>query len=106
MIMAWLWNSMIQEIGNTCMFLSTANEILDAVEQTYSKEKYAAQVYDVKVKTVAAKQENKPVTEYAGQLKSHWMELDHCAADSAILNMFIEQDSIYDFLMGLDPEFD
>ena len=27
MIMAWLWNSMILEISDTCMFLSTAKEI-------------------------------------------------------------------------------
>lgn len=113
MIMAWLWNSMIPEISDTCMFLSTAKEIWDAIEQTYSKAKDAAQVYDVKVKTVAAKQGNKSVTEYANQLKSLWMELDHyrvvkthCAADSAVLKEFIEQDRVYDFLVGLNPEFD
>ena len=68
MIMAWLWNSMIPEISDTCMFLNTAKEIWVAVEQTYSQAKDAAQVYDVKVKTVAAKQGNKTVTEYANQL--------------------------------------
>jgi hypothetical protein len=113
MIMAWLWNSMIPEISDTCMFLSTAKEIWDAIEETYSKAKDAAQVYDVKVKTVAAKQGNKSVTEYANQLKSLWMEWDHyrvikthCAADSAVLKEFIEQDRVYDFLVGLNPEFD
>ena len=29
MIMAWLWNSMIPKISDTCMFLSTAKEIWD-----------------------------------------------------------------------------
>ena len=62
MIMAWLWNSMIPEISDTCMFLNTAKEIWVATEQTYSKAKDAAQVYDVKVKTVVAKQGNKTVT--------------------------------------------
>nr|KYP74174.1 hypothetical protein KK1_006842 [Cajanus cajan] len=56
MIMAWLWNSMVPEISDTCMFLKSAKEIWEAVEQTYSKAKDAAQIYDVKVKTVAAKQ--------------------------------------------------
>jgi len=40
------------------------------MEQTYSKAKDVAQIYDVKVKTVAAKQGNKTVTEYANHLKS------------------------------------
>ncbi|KAL6311361.1 hypothetical protein AAG906_011208 [Vitis piasezkii] len=35
MIMAWLWNSMIPEISDTCMFLATARD--------------AAQVYEVKI---------------------------------------------------------
>ncbi|XP_052732974.1 uncharacterized protein LOC128196357 [Vigna angularis] len=113
MIMAWLWNSMFPEISDTCMFLKSAREIWEAVEQTYSKAKDAAQIYDVKVKTVAAKQGGKSVTEYANQLKSLWMELDHyrvikakCSEDSAILKEFIEQDRVYDFLVGLNPEYD
>ncbi|XP_057417850.1 uncharacterized protein LOC130712041 isoform X2 [Lotus japonicus] len=113
MIMAWLWNSMIPEITDTCMFLNSAKEIWNAMEQTYSKAKDAAQIYDVKVKTVAAKQGNKTVTEYANQLKSLWMELDHyrvikakCSADSAVLKEYIEQDRVYDFLVGLNSNFD
>nr|KYP41064.1 Retrovirus-related Pol polyprotein from transposon TNT 1-94 [Cajanus cajan] len=113
MIMAWLWNSMVPEISDTCMFLKSAKEIWEAVEQTYSKAKDAAQIYDVKVKTVAAKQGNRSVTEYANQLKSLWMELDHyrvikakCSEDSAILKEYIEQDRVYDFLVGLNPEYD
>jgi len=52
------------------MFLNSAKEIWNAMEQTYSKAKDVAQIYDVKVKTVAAKQGNKTVTEYANHLKS------------------------------------
>nr|KYP63417.1 hypothetical protein KK1_017986 [Cajanus cajan] len=113
LIITWLWNSMNTEISDTIMFLSTTKEIWDAIEQTYSKDKDVAQVYDVKVKTLATKQGNKSVTEYANQLKSLWMELDHyraiktkCADDVAVLKEFIEQDRVYDFLVGLNPEFD
>ena len=42
MIMAWLWNSMTPEISDTCMFLATAKDIWDAVQQTYSKARDAA----------------------------------------------------------------
>ncbi|KAF5454932.1 hypothetical protein F2P56_024561 [Juglans regia] len=113
MIMSWLWNSMNPEISNTCMFLSTAKEIWDAVQQTYSKARDAAQVYEIKVKTSATRQGNKTVTEYANLLKNLWQELDHyrcietkCASDAAILKGFIEKDRVYDFLAGLNVEFD
>nr|KYP63994.1 hypothetical protein KK1_018581 [Cajanus cajan] len=113
MIMAWRWNSMIPKITDTCMFLNSAKEIWNAMEQTYSKAKDVAQIYDVKVKTMAAKQGNKTVTEYANQLKSLWMELDHyrvikakCSNDSTMLKVYIEQDRVYDFLVGLNSDFD
>ena len=54
-IMAWLWNSMTPEISNTCMFLATTKDIWDAIQQMYSKARDVAQVYEVKVKTIAAK---------------------------------------------------
>ena len=71
-IMAWLWNSMTPEISDTCMFLATAKDIWDAIQQTYSKARDATQVYEVKVKTIVAKQGSKTVTEYANQLKTLW----------------------------------
>jgi len=55
MIMAWLWNSMVPKISDTCMLLKSAKQIWEAVKQTYSKAKDVVQIYDVKVKIVAAK---------------------------------------------------
>ena len=113
MIMVWLWNSMTPEISDTCMFLAMAKDIWDAIQQTYSKARDAAQVYEVKVKTIAAQRESKIVTEYANQLKTLWQELDHyrviktkCPEGSIVLKDFIEQDRVYDFLIGLNLEFD
>jgi len=64
MIMAWLWNSMVLEIRDTCLYLNSAKPIWIAIEKTYSKAKYAAQMYYVKVKTMLAKKGTKTVTEY------------------------------------------
>jgi len=61
---------MIPEISDMCMFLNSPKEIWEVVEQTYSKAKDVAQIYEVKVKTVGANKGNKSVTEYANQLKS------------------------------------
>ena len=50
--MAWLWNSMTSKISDTCMFLATAKDIWDTIQQTYLKARDATQVYEVKVKTI------------------------------------------------------
>ena len=44
------------------MFLGTAKNIWKSLEESYSKAKDDAQIYDVKVKTMGAKQGNKTVT--------------------------------------------
>ena len=87
---------MTPEISDTCMFLATAKDIWEAIQQTYSKARDVAQVYEVMVKTIAAKQGSKTVTEYANQLKSLWQELDHykliknkCPEDADVLKDFI-----------------
>ena len=95
------------------MFLATTKDIWDVIQQTYSKARDAAQVYEVKVKTIAAKQGSKIVTKYANQLKTVWQELDHyrviktkCHDDSIVLKDFVEKYRVYDFLVGLNQEFD
>ncbi|KAK3437210.1 hypothetical protein EUGRSUZ_C01993 [Eucalyptus grandis] len=90
-IMSWLWDSMDLAISDTCMFLKTAKEIWDSIRRTYSKARDAVQVYEIKVKTSATKQGSKTMK---------------CADDAAILKTFIEKDRVYDFLAGLNSEFD
>ena len=65
------------------------------------------------MKIFVAKQGSKTVTEYDNQLKALWQELDHyrmiktkCSEDVVVLNDFVEQDRVYDFLVGLNPKFD
>ena len=65
------------------------------------------------MKMIAAKQGSKTVTEYVNQLKTLWQELDHyrviktkCPEDVTVLNNFIEQDRVYDFLVGPNLKFD
>lgn len=65
---------MAMEFHDTCdkwysYLMTAAKDIWDAIQQTYSKARDEAQVYNVKVKTMAAKQGSKTVTEYTNQLK-------------------------------------
>ncbi|KAJ8771605.1 hypothetical protein K2173_026782 [Erythroxylum novogranatense] len=95
------------------MFLGTAKEIWDAIKQTYSMVHDVAQIYEIKTKISNTKQNNHSVTDYSNFLKSLWQEMDHyqcfqmkCSEDVSILKRFVERDRIYDFLAGLNLEFD
>ncbi|KAL9419015.1 hypothetical protein AB3S75_036882 [Citrus x aurantiifolia] len=113
MVMSWLWNSMVPEISDTCMFLPTVKEIWEAVEKTYSKVSDAAQIYEIKTKIAATKQGGRSVTEYANLLKILWQEMDYyqcfqmkCSTDAALMKRFVEKERIYEFLAGLNGVFD
>ncbi|GAV88664.1 UBN2_3 domain-containing protein [Cephalotus follicularis] len=111
-------------ISDTCMFLKTAKEIWDSIRRMYSKDRDAAQLYEIKVKTSATKQGCRTVTEYANTLQNLWQEFDHylvfemkCSED-AIVPLIMHslydcyqhspfiRDFVYDFLVGLNLEFD
>ncbi|RDX72978.1 hypothetical protein CR513_47469, partial [Mucuna pruriens] len=103
MIMSWLWYSIDNTISDTCMFLKTAKDIWDYISCTYLKANDAAQVYETNVKTAVTKQGNK---------SNLWQELDRyylfdmkCTEDATLLK-FIAKDRVYDFMAGLNPEFD
>lgn len=114
MVMSWLlWNSMVPEISDTCMFLPTSKEIWEAVEKTYSKVGDAAQIYEIKTKIAATKQGGRSVTEYANLLKILWQEMDYyqcfqmkCSTDAALMKRFVEKERIYEFLAGQNGVFD
>lgn len=61
----------------------------------------------------ASKQGNRSITKYSNLLQILWQEIDHyqciqmkCSEDATLLKRFVEKDIIYDFLAGLNIEFD
>ncbi|KAL5764323.1 hypothetical protein ACOSP7_016679 [Xanthoceras sorbifolium] len=65
------------------------------------------------MKIAATKQGNRTVTEYSNNLQGLWQEMDHyqciqmkCSEDAVRLKRFVEKDRTYDFLAGLNMEFD
>ena len=72
-----------------------------------------AQVYEIKTTTTSTKQGNKSVTKYANFLQNQWKKLVYyreinlkCSEWVVIIKYFIEKDRVYDFLAGLNSEFD
>ena len=112
-VMSWLWNSMVPEVSDACMFMKTAKDVWESCKQNYSKVGDAAQIYEIKMKIATTKQGDRSVNEYAQNLQNLWLELDHyeqfeakCTEDAALLKRYKEKDRIYKFLTGLNNEFD
>ena len=113
MIMSWLWNSMVPKISNTCVFFTLIKEIWDAVNETYSKVRDMTQIFEIKTRVSATRQDNHSVIKYANILKSLWQELDYyqclkmmCSEDAALLKRFVEKEKIFKFIPGLNVEYD
>ena len=103
----------MMQISDTVMFLKTTKEIWDAVKLTYSKVHDATQIYEIRTNVAATKQGSPSITEFASLLQTLWQELDHYQCiqmkfneDAAIQKMFVENERTYDFLAGLNLEFD
>ena len=69
MIMSWLLNSMLLEIGKPILYLSVAKEIWDVVLQTYSKKGNVTQIYELKTMIHKTKKKDLTVTTYYNTLK-------------------------------------
>ncbi|XP_014521649.1 uncharacterized protein LOC106778218 [Vigna radiata var. radiata] len=112
LIMTWMWQSMAPKIRKNYMFHSSAKEIWDDLQSTFSLKKNLAATYDIKNRIFNTKQGSLPVSEYHGILNGLWMELDQiqtmkmCKTDAATLVEFIEGGKIKLFLQGLNHEYD
>ncbi|KAI5442315.1 hypothetical protein KIW84_011401 [Lathyrus oleraceus] len=95
------------------MYLSSAKAIWEYLRRSYSMKQDMSACYDLKRKIFNTKQGNLSITEYFGVLNGFWIELDQyqnlkmeCSKDTATLNTVVERDRIFDFLAGLNAEFD
>lgn len=80
---------------------------------TYSNRGNPAQAFAVKNQLKEIRQGERDGTRYFNQLKTLWQELDQFVViewespkDSACYQRLLEKDCIYDFLSGLNPEFE
>nr|KYP62137.1 hypothetical protein KK1_016662 [Cajanus cajan] len=103
--MTWMWHSMIPEI-------SSAKEIWDDLQSTFSLKKDFAACYDIESKIFNTKQGSFSVSEYHGILNGLWIELDQyqtikvCKTDAATHGEAMERGRIFNFLHGLNHEYD
>ncbi|KAM1239229.1 hypothetical protein ACFX13_045687 [Malus domestica] len=110
MVQSWLLNSMTRDVRAIFLRLSTAKDVWDAVTQTYSIEKDASKLYELRRQALATRQNGEPLSAYYGKLQQTWQEIDFlrpgklkCADDIATRETEISEERLYDFLAGLDP---
>ncbi|KAI4348678.1 hypothetical protein L6164_009374 [Bauhinia variegata] len=110
-IMTWLLNSMKLEISQNFMFLETSKQIWETAKKTYSKAQDAAVVYELKTRIAYTRQGNLFVTEYYNLLTNLWQEMDlyrklKLSEGTQAILQEREQDRVFEFLAGLNEEFD
>lgn len=95
------------------MHVHLTEKIYDTINQMYFKVHDAVQIYDIETKMSATKQRGQFITKYSNVLYDFWQEMDYyqciqieCSKDIALLKRFIKKDQIYNFLFGLNVEFD
>ncbi|KAL5734144.1 hypothetical protein ACOSP7_032005 [Xanthoceras sorbifolium] len=113
LVQGWLLGSMTPKIMGMFIRLPTAQAIWEAVARTYYDGADQSIIYELNSKVFHMRQSGHPISEYYGELNTIWQELDHrCpndmtdATDVVRMNDRIEEQRVYMFLVGLDPEFD
>ncbi|XP_031263274.1 uncharacterized protein LOC116121458 [Pistacia vera] len=111
--MAWLINSMEEEIGRLYLFLPIAKDIWEIAKETYSDMGNSAQISEIKSRLRETKQGNMSVTQYYSLLAKLWQELDlfyeanwSCSQDNLKYTKMLEKERVFEFLAGLNKELD
>ena len=76
MVMSWLVNSMIPEIGENFLLYSTAAEIWEAAKITFSSYENSSEVFETESILYELKQGELSVTQYFSALTRQWQKID------------------------------
>ncbi|XP_058188017.1 uncharacterized protein LOC131304703 [Rhododendron vialii] len=111
--MTWLFNSMKADIRSPFLLLNTPYQIWTIATQTYSQQGNDAQCFELRKRLRTMDQHNRSVAVYFADLSGAWQEFDYyqgfqavCSVDAGAWLKRIEKERVYDFLAGLDVEYD
>jgi hypothetical protein len=111
-VMVWLLSSMEKIVREQVENLQTAAEIWEDIEKQFSGKSNKMQLCRILYEMKHIKQENKSVTEYGGELKKLYRDLEffrpfkpHDPRDLSLLREWFEPLLVDIFLEGLNPEF-
>ncbi|RVX05180.1 hypothetical protein CK203_020210 [Vitis vinifera] len=112
-ITSCLINSMKPTIGKTYMFLPTTKDVWNAIRETYFNAENASQIFEIKTRLWQMKQGDREVTEYYTEMLGLWQDLDlnceeewECMGHSVRFKKKMENERVFEFLVGLNRELD
>ncbi|KAJ7961445.1 Retrovirus-related Pol polyprotein from transposon TNT 1-94 [Quillaja saponaria] len=113
LVMSWLINSMQPQISRGYLLLDSADKMWTALCQTYSQVRNDIQVFELRKKLHETKQGELTIAQYFAELSGLWQELDYYQeyqlvhhADAASYKKVVDKERVYDFLAGLNLEYD
>lgn len=111
MLVAWIFNSMEKDLLAGVAYAKDAKMLWDNLRECFSRGSGTG-IYQIKSEIRLLKQGGRPVPVYYSKLKGLWDELESylepptCTCGAAAQRMVQwEKEKIYQFLMGLDPEY-
>ncbi|XP_043703187.1 uncharacterized protein LOC122653277 [Telopea speciosissima] len=111
--MSYLVNSMDQEIAGRYLLLDSAAKIWKTAHDTYSQVGNAAQCYELRQKLHSTKQLELTLSQYYNKMCTMWQQLDFlrtftatCDVDTTAFRKWEDGLRVFDFLAGLNIEFD
>ncbi|XP_021833145.1 uncharacterized protein LOC110772963 [Prunus avium] len=113
LVQSWLLNSMTKNVRALFDHCSTAYAVWDAARKTYTVTHNSSKLYQLRRQSVTTSQSGEPVNVFYEKLHIIWQEIDslrpckHTNPDDVALHQqALEVERVYDFLGGLDPNFD
>ena len=100
-------------IGKTYMFLPTAKDVWNVIQETYSDAENASQIFEIKMRLWQMKQGDREVVEYYTEMLGLWQDLDlsceeewECTGDNEYFKKKMENERVFEFLARLNRELD
>ncbi|XP_075079811.1 uncharacterized protein LOC142165075 [Nicotiana tabacum] len=100
-------------ISKQYLLLDTTENIWNSTKRTYSRKGNDAHVFEIRNKIHATKQGKLTITDYYFELTGLWKAIYYyqdlqakCINDAVLFQKLVEKERIYDFLAGLNPEYD
>jgi gag-polypeptide of LTR copia-type len=103
-VINWLLNSMEPQVSRLFMYCDTAKELWNETKEMFGQDQNFAYIFHLKQEIAKIQQGSKTVTEYYGDLKTKWDELALYTQTTDLKTL--EQEHIFQFLSGLDPNYD
>ncbi|GJZ80943.1 putative RNA-directed DNA polymerase [Tanacetum coccineum] len=116
MIKGWLTKAMEKTIRDNVKYVGTTSEMWSDLQERFGKEN-ALRAYELKLKIAATRQDGSSVSTYYTRLRALWDEsqsirsFPRCSCDGCSCELsekiveHVEKERLYEFLMGLDNDF-